>query len=219
MTTLLESKNSLLIDTFCEDNQIKRLYLEKSFFTSKEINQYFLKLYSFNSNGTYTCDGYIYFYLDEAKKESSFIGLYVKPELRSKGLASLLVASWLKTCMDYGYYNFTTNKKQRKPFLLYLLKKMGFEIEDERKYNLSNFTIELYRSFSNNDKYLLFKEDKFAERFMASKIAREDSYCILPNDCQENFIFLDQILLSHIYTLQDENAAYTRSRKKLESYK
>ena len=39
--------------------------------------------------------------------------------------------------MDFGYYKFTTTKKQRKPFLIYLLKKMGFEIEDSSKYDKS----------------------------------------------------------------------------------
>jgi len=218
MTAFLNNQNSLLIDTFYDNNKIKRLYFEKTYFTAKEINQYFLKLYSIDSNGTYLCDGYIYFYLDDLKKESTFIGIYVKKEYRNSGIASLLIASWLKLCMDYGYYNFTTNKKQRKPFLLYLLKKVGFEIEDATKYDLSDFTISLYQSPVNSEKYLAFKKDMYAEAFMKSTVAREDNYCLVPSNIN-NLIYLEQVLLSNIYTLQDENEAYSRSRRKLESYK
>ena len=218
MTTLIGNQNMILLETFYINNEIRRLYLEKTHFNCKGMDQYFLKLYSLNPNGSYKCDGYIYFYLDEVKKESTFIGIYVKPECRNIGIASLLVSSWLKKCMDYGYQNFTTNKKQRKPFLIYLLKKMGFEINDITKYELSDFTIGLYQSPENYEKYLSFKAAKYAEIFMRGSIAKEDNYCLLPNE-QDSFIFLDQILLSNIYTLQDDNEAYTRSRKKLETYK
>lgn len=218
MISMLSNANRVLIDTIYNDNKLKRIYLEKTYFPSKNTNHYFLKLYSIGYNGTLICEGYIYFYLDELTKESSFIGLYVKPEYRSAGIASLLVSYWLKTCMDNGYYKFTTNKRQRKPFLLYLLKKMGFEIEDETKYSLSYHTISLYQSPTSTEKYLQFKHEEYAIEFMKSNIAGEDNYSILPSSSDE-FIYLDQVLLSNIYTLKDENKAYTRSRRKIESYK
>ncbi len=210
-------KSAILLDVFHSKDILRRLYLEKKFFTSNQTYQYFLKLYRVDSNGSYYCDGYIYFYLNELRKESSFIGLYIKTECRNSGLASLLVANWLKLCMDNGFYNFTTNKKQRKPFLIYLLKKMGFEIEDENKYNTSNFTIKLYQSPLNNNKYLKFMSDSAAAKFMNSSIAREDSYNLLPENT-EGFNYIDQALQSNIYTLQDNNEAYARSRNKLESH-
>ena len=120
--------------------------------------------------------------------------------------------------MDFGYYKFTTTKKQRKPFLIYLLKKMGFEIEDSSKYDKSNFTIKIYQSPLNNNKYLEFKYAEFARKFMNSSIALEDNYCLLPR-VSEGINYIDQVLQSNIYTLRDENEAYKRSKRKIEERK
>lgn len=218
MMSILQKKDRLLIDTYYNNNKLRRLYLEKTYFVAKDINQYFIKLYGIDINGKYSCEGYIYFYLDDLKKESSFIGLYVNPECRNEGLASFLIANWLKICMDFGYYKFTTTKKQRKPFLIYLLKKMGFEIEDSSKYDKSNFTIKIYQSPLNNNKYLEFKYAEFARKFMNSSIALEDNYCLLPR-VSEGINYIDQVLQSNIYTLRDENEAYKRSKRKIEERK
>ena len=109
-------------------------------------------------------------------------------------------------------------KNRKKTFLIYLLKKMGFEIEDENKYNTSNFTIKLYQSPLNNNKYLKFISDSYSAKFMSSTMAREDNYYLLPENI-EGFNYIAQVLQSNIYTLQDSNEAYTRSRKKIEEYK
>ncbi len=45
--------------------------------------------------------------------------MYIDPEYRSKGFASLLVAFWLELCGENNFYNFSTNLKQRKPFMIY----------------------------------------------------------------------------------------------------
>ena len=96
MMSILQKKDRLLIDTYYNNNKLRRLYLEKTYFVAKDINQYFIKLYGIDINGKYSCEGYIYFYLDDLKKESSFIGLYVNPECRNEGLASFLIAIGLK---------------------------------------------------------------------------------------------------------------------------
>lgn len=217
---LISSKSNvkpILLDTFYFQNKVHRLYLEKSYFPENGKDQYFLKLYELMSNGKNNCEGYIYFYLDELKKECSFIGLYVKPEARNLGIASLLIASWLKMCLERGFSTFTTNKKQRKPFLIYLLKKYGFEIEDVTEYKKSDFTIELYRSLADLQKYLLFKTLRHKETFLQSSIAKEDNYVAIDTP-GEDLIWLDEVLQSTPYYLQDDNEAYSRSRRKIKQY-
>ena len=186
--------------------------------------------------------GYIYFYLNSAVKISSYIGTYVKPEYRSTGLASLLTAYWIKICLDEGYEFLTTNKKQRKPYLLYILKKCYFEIDDTKKYHLSKHTIHICKD-DNGQKFLLFKSEEMPKNFQHGKIFHGDNYrimlfedlsssIILNNDGSEKVIssnkiqkvlekaknrvqLLDCVLLSNIYTLKDNNAAYYLSSQQI----
>lgn len=85
-------KSTILLDVFYSKDILRRLYLEKKFSPANQTYQYFLKLYRVDNNGIYSCDGYIYFYLNELRKESSFIGLYIKPECRNSGLANSKLA-------------------------------------------------------------------------------------------------------------------------------
>lgn len=190
--------------------------------------------------------GYIYFYLDSASKTSSYIGTYVKPEYRSLGLASLLTAYWIKICLDEGYDFLTTNKTQRKPYLLYILKKVHFEIDDPERYRLSKHTIHICKD-GEGQRFLLFKSDDIARRFQSGKIYRGDDYrimlfedldldrgIILSKDengivtssdeiqklleaAKNNVQLLDCVLLSNTYTLRDNNAAYDISSKRIEA--
>ena len=220
------------------------VYLEKSFFKQMNVDQYFIKIYRNAHSGTLTQEnmGYIYFYLDPVSKKSSYIGTYVKPEFRSLGLASLLAAYWIKICLDGGYDFLTTNKTQRKPYLLYILKKSFFEIDDPEEYNKSKYTIHICRDNSNH-KLLLFKNDKFASIFQSGKIFRGDNHKILYLEDLNNGVILnngedgsvmssedirklleaaknrvqllDTVLLSNPYTLRDNNTAYDLSVQKI----
>lgn len=214
----------------------------------KNCDQYFIKIYRTDLSGSHSREnmGYIYFYLDSASKTSSYIGTYVKPEYRSLGLASLLTAYWIKMCLDEGYDFLTTNKTQRKPYLLYILKKVFFEIDDPERYRLSKHTIHICKD-GEGQRFLLFKGDDIARRFQSGKIYRGDDYrimlfedldldrgIVLSKD--ENGIvtssdeiqklleaaksrvqLLDCVLLSNIYTLRDNNAAYDLSSKRIEA--
>ena len=97
------------------------LYFQKTYFKETGKTQYFIKSF-IKDNGSFTWQGYIYFYLNDDSKASDFIGVFVKKEFRNSGLASLLVASWIDFCFNNRYDFLGTNKTQRKPFLLYLLK-------------------------------------------------------------------------------------------------
>lgn len=217
MTVLnkLKENKPLLLDTFYQHDRVHRLFLEKCYFPQKDAYQYFLKLYSHDINGNYNCEGYLYFYLDEETRSSSYIGTYIKKEYRGFGFASLLVAYWLHFGLENGYYHFTTNKKQRKPFLLYILKKYGFELPDISDYENSNYTIYLYQKKEQREKYLLFKSPTHAKNFLSSTIADEDNYRVITRP-SDDYSYLDQVLQSSIYETSDESDIYTRSRRKIE---
>lgn len=184
------------------------LYFQKTYFKETGKTQYFIKSF-IKDNGSFTCQGYIYFYLNDDSKASDFIGVFVKKEFRNSGLASLLVASWIDFCFNNRYDFLGTNKTQRKPFLLYLLKTYGFEIFDETIYSKSPNTIQICRSNFDSTKYLLFKNTEAKEFFMRGKIAQEDNYMAI-DELMPGMSYLDSVLLSQIYHLEN----YTRASEK-----
>ena len=215
--------------------------LEKAFFKQKNTDQYFIKIYRTDLSGLCSREnmGYIYFYLDKVSKTSSYIGTYVKPEYRSIGLASLLTAYWIKICLEEGYEFLTTNKTQRKPYLLYILKRCSFEIDNPEQYNLSKYTIHICKD-NHNQRVLLFKSDKYARDFQNGKIYQGDDYkillleglgsgIVLSNDetisseklqkllekAKNKVQLLDRVLLSNIYSLRDNETAYNLSTKRI----
>ena len=242
-------KRGFRIDTIPVSNScFYTVNLEKTFFKQKDADQYFIKIYRTDLSGSQSRDnmGYIYFYLDSTSKTSSYIGTYVKPDYRSLGLASLLTAYWIKICLDDGYDFLTTNKTQRKPYLLYILKRVFFEIDDPERYKLSKHTIHICKD-EEGQRFLLFKSDELARRFQSGKIYRVDDYRILlfeDLDLDKGIVLskdengivtssdeiqklldaakgrvqlLDYILLSNTYTLRDNNAAYDISSKRIDT--
>lgn len=215
---LLESidyKKQFLIDKGYDFNTADvRIYLEKTYHKYNSKDQYFLKLFQVTNTGNLDCIGYLYFYLDFLKQESKFIGIYVKPEYRKNGVASLLVSNWIKLCLDNGIYNLETNKKQRKPALLYLLKNYTFEIENPELYDTSIFTINICESIYDFQKYLYFNNLEQKEKFIRSTIMQEGNYLIL-DELTPSYEVLDNILISNPYYIQNDNEAYTRSLKNI----
>jgi len=211
------NKRFLIDERFLPEGFVGRVYLEKSYLNTNDSDQYFLKLFKLSEYGSMDCLGFLYFYLDFNLLESKFIGILIKPEYRNKGLAYLLVANWIKLCMDNNIINLQTNKKQRKPALLYLLKNYSFEIDNPELYKQSNFTIDICEGLHDHMKYLHFKSEAQKDKFVNSPIMKEGNYCIL-DSLNENYQVLDNVLLSSPYYLQDENKAYTRTLKMLEKH-
>ena len=168
--------------------------LERSF--SKEQNQdyYFIKFYEVKKDGQHINMGYMYFYLDLNLRKSTYVGSYVKPDYRSKGLASMLIAYWIQFCFDNNFYDLTTNKTQRKPFLLYILKSFFFEIENPNDYLTSNYNIHICMLPNDKTKYLVFENSKQALTFKEGKIYKNDNYQILDFNTK-GIIKLDTVLL------------------------
>lgn len=210
-------KDILYDDSFQYNEFNQRICISKSFMKGNNKEQYFLKLFLVKGSNL-ICQGYIYFYLNQEIKSSDFIGLYVKPEYRNSGFASLLVASWIQFCLNNGYDFLGTNKKQRKPFLIYLLKTYGFEILNHSIYENSNYVISICQEKDSYIKYLLFKNQKQKETFMKGKIAEEDDYRVI-NELGENMSYLDHVLLSTEYNLLDDYKANEKSTLVIQRHK
>ena len=199
----------------------QRVYFTKTKFTpgdtNKQYDQYFIKIYEQTEKGSYKCQGYIYFYLDFLKRESRFIGMFVNPEYRNQGIAQLLVSYWITFCLDNGLYDLKTARKQRKPFLLYLLKKFKFDLLNINEYKTSPNTISICREGIALDKCLYFKNPIQAETFKQGKIKHGDNYIILDRLTADTEV-LDEVLLSTLYVSHDENTAYVRAHNLIDCF-
>ena len=209
----------ILIDENRDTKQ--KVYFSQTLFTpgntSHCYKHYFIKIYKQTEAGSYKCQGYIYFYLDFVKRDSKFIGIYVNPEYRNEGLAQLLISYWITICLDNGLYDLKTARKQRKPFILYLLKKFKFDLLNLKDYETSPHTISICREGVSPFKLLYFKNPRQAETFKKGKINSGDNYLILDSIGEETEI-LDQVLLSTPYISTAENTAYERSELLIKSF-
>ena len=214
----LDYNIGIVLDTINVSKTLRRIIrLEKTFFKENGLNQYFIKFYNLENDRLINI-GYIYFYLDFQTRISTYIGSYVKPEYRSQGLASTLTSYWIKFCFDNGFYDLTTIKSQRKPFLLYILKTFSFDIENLNDYLSSNYNIHICMLPNDKTKYLVFENAKYALSFKEGKIYKNDNYQILdPNE--EGLIKLDTVQLSKIHNLKNPEIAYEKSEKKIEQFK
>ncbi len=188
-----------LYENFHTNSAKLRMYFQKTYCKANHTNQYFLKLYLL-AETKQICQGYIYFYLNDNLKTSDFIGIYIKPEYRNLGLSSLLISSWIQFCLNNEYNFLGTNTKQRKPFLVYLLKTYGFEIINNVSYKNYKNIIDICKKDNDNRKYLLFRNPKQKESFIRGKIYSEDNYSVI-DSIEENTHYLDSVILSERYQL------------------
>lgn len=192
----LEIGNRTLYSTdYFSGNYNQELYLKRSVDDGSNKPKFYISAFT-NINGKLKEQGYLYFYLDYETKKSYFIGLSVSNEYRNLNIASLLISNWIDLCLNNGYDFLGVNKKQRKPFLLYLLKTYGFEILNTSLYDIRNDVITICRNINLNDKrkFLLFKDSKHEKTFVGTNIFKNDNYKIIHN-CN-NIIKLDKIILS-----------------------
>ena len=134
------------------------IYLMKANDDGSHRPKYYLRAVT-NINGVEVIQGYLYFYIDYDTKTSEFIGIKVHEEFRDLNIGSLLVSLWIDLCLNNGIDFLGSNKKQRKPFLIYLLKTFGFEILDKGLYKNSKDLISICRR--DNDLSKLYSLDNF----------------------------------------------------------
>lgn len=202
--TLMPTNTKVLYrDGIVSEDTTSQIYVQKSYCETSKRNNYHFLLYT-DKDGEQVCQGYIYFNLNDQYNMSKFIGMYVKPEYRNKSYASLLISTWLDFCLNNGYEVINTQPKQKKPFMIYLLKTYGFELLKKSAYDTNPRTIDIIRVDNDPTKYLHFRTDKVKDAFIQSKIAQEDNYSIIdtPDDTHQ---IIDQVLPLISYKLDDSD--------------
>lgn len=170
------------------------LYIKRSHDDGSNRPKYYLNIVT-TIDGELVQQGYLYFYLDFEHKMSDFIGVKVNEKYRDLNIGSFLVANWIDLCLNNGYDFLGANKKQRKPFLLYLLKTYGFEIFDVSLYDSRDDVITICRSVDYKDKrkILLFKDPKHEKVFVGTNCYKDDNYEIVHD--KKGIITLDNVIL------------------------
>lgn len=191
----LEIGNRLLYsEGYFSGNYNQNLYIKRSNDDGSNRPKYFLSAFT-TIDGELRQQGYLYFYLDHDTKSSFFIGIKVEEEYRNLNIGSFLVASWINLCLNNGYEFLGVHEKQRKPFLLYLLKTYGFEILDTSLYDTRPDVISICRNkdLERKEKLLLFRDKKHEQNFIGTNIYKTDDYKII--NSLEGTIHLDDIIL------------------------
>lgn len=185
---------NLYQDGYFSGDYNQGLYLKRSIDDGSNRPKYFLSVFT-KINGELRQQGHIYFYLDHETKSSYFIGINVAEEYRNLNIGSFLVASWIDLCLNNGYDFLGVHDKQRKPFLLYLLKTYGFEILDKSLYDTRPDVISICRSsdLEKKDKLLLFRDMKNEQDFLKTNVFKMDNYKIIHS--LEGSIHLDDVIL------------------------
>lgn len=172
------------------------LYLKRAVDDGSNHPKFYIGAFT-NINGELVRQGYLYFYLDyeDGIKISTFIGMSVEEQFRNLNIGSFLIASWIDLCLNNGYDFLLAHKKQRKPFLLYLLKTYGFEVFDKSLYSARSDVISICRSSDLNDrrKLLLFKDSKHEDVFAKTNVYKHDNYKIIHST--NGVILLDKVIL------------------------
>lgn len=176
----------------CDYNHI--IYLKRVPVDSNNKPKFYLNIYTV-VDGKLLKQGYLYFYIDFEAKISSFIGVGIKPVFRNMNIGSFLIASWIDLCLNNNIYYLDANEKQKKPFLLYLLKTYGFDVFDKSLYDTRTDVISICKSVDVCDKrkFLMFKDNKYEKLFINTPIFKTDNYEIIHN--LENFDELDKVIL------------------------
>jgi ribosomal protein S18 acetylase RimI-like enzyme len=202
------------------------LYIKRVVTDDGHPPKYYICAFS-SIGGELVQQGYLYFYLDYKSKIASFIGLNVDERYRDLNIGSFLIASWIDLCFNNGYDFLLVNKKQKKPFLLYLLKKYGFEIFDKSLYGVRDDVITICRSdnLSDKRKFLLFRSPEHEKIFVGTNVFQRDNYEIVHS--REGIITLDDVIVPLQsmkknlveYELLDYDLAGEKTRAVMSSHK
>lgn len=215
----LEFKKHYLIDTFVGiDGNIQNLYLVKTLNYATNQESYYLKIYSKLQNGVEYLKGYLYFFVIHKENKSKYVGTFIEPNSRNSGLSSLLTATWIKLCLDNKLEILITNRKQEKPFLLYLLKKYYFEIENPDLYSKHENTIYICKNTIDNKKLLYFNNEIVKNTFLRSKSYLKDNYVVI-DSLAPNISVLDKVMLNKVYCLTDNENGYRKALKVYKNFK
>ncbi|MCI8575049.1 MAG: hypothetical protein HFI09_01115 [Bacilli bacterium] len=203
-------QNLLLRDDLIFQGKRQQIYFSKHTCDSEEMDRFYLKLITKCDKGVLEKQGYLYFYLDMDSLTSKLVGFSVKDEYRNTGLGSLLISSWLLFCMDQGILKITSHHKQRKPFLIYLLKKFYFESMSNASYIKATRKVYICKLLDYMDKYVIFEDKYEREHFSRINVIERDNYRIA-DFYTPGIEILDEIILGISYELKDKEQGYKRA--------
>ena len=160
--------------------------------------------------------GYLYFSVDELKKSSSFYGVKIRSSYRGKGILNYLVSRWIEICLYNGIENLCTISRQRKPILLYSLKKMSFELKDLSLYGQGH-DVYICKDKIKGGKVLFFENRKEGEEFAKSTINKETSHIIIP-ERSDRYEELAKLILENPYFAEDIDKAERISKETIKDF-
>ncbi len=207
---LTYNKKFLLKDDLQFKTYRQGLFLSRHSCQADINDRYYLNIKLLEDNKSLVNQGYLYFYINFDKLQSELIGMAIDPKYRNCGLASLLISSWIQLCLEQGIENLKTIPKQRKPFLLYLLKKYAFEIENIETYETSSRLVYICRETDTAYKLIMFKDKREEKLFSNSNVMKEDNYRIIES-LTDDIKIIDKVVLYSPYFLQDNEFAYQKS--------
>ena len=215
----IEYNKKYLLDTFInEDGYIKSLYLIKTLNKATKQDNYYLKLYLNSYDGNEFLLGYLYFFVTPKERKSKYVVTFVEPNNRDSGIASFLTSAWIKFCLEHDLDVLITNRKQEKPFLLFLLKKYYFEIKNPLIYPSHENTVYICKKNNERKKVLLFNNDNYKNAFLRSNSFKNDNYMVIL-ELEPDITILDQVILNKIYTLTDNDMGYRKAEKVYKKFK
>lgn len=209
---------TLVKDGLVFKNQKQQISLTRCYCDADIYDRYYLRAKIVTKDYSVHDLGYLYFNIDSKTNKSKFIGVCVSEEYRNCGLASLLISSWIELCLDNGLEDLSTIPKQKKPFILYLLKKYSFELKDTNTYNTSDNVVYICKKENAHDKFIMFRSPYKEANFRNSNIMKTDNYKIAdPND--KDIQILDTVSLYSPYFQQDNEYAYQKSLGIINKYR
>ena len=214
----LEYKKRILYDTFTISTGQANLYFSKHKNpTDGEGDRFYFRLYEVKEE---TAVGDLYFYMNLKEKETKFIGLFINENFRNQGYAEFLLSIWISFCLNSGIQFIKTIDRQRKPFLLYLLKKFTFDCMDRTLYQTERKRVDICKKEEDITKYLHFSDSNQESGFRNSNILKEDNYVLLSDNEfeKEEIEKLDSVFLLKPYLLQEKEKAYQKAKKIKERY-
>lgn len=204
----IEDKKKIFYDSLYTENGEIRIYFSKHS-SSNDIPRFYFSFYEQNC-----LIAYIYFYLIGKKSQSELIGLYVDEKKRNQGYAKLLIATWISFCLNHSIEIIQTTERQRKPFILYLLKMFFFDLRDECEKKRDRRGIDICKMEDSFLKYLHFHDINQEIGFRNSHIMKEDNYQILSEVdlLKKQVQVLDTVLLHKSYSSYDNEKSYMKAK-------
>lgn len=214
MPVLSDTKKGVYLEETCSDYQLMTFIVKTR---DVDIDKYDIRLIRLSrGNRKPLVVGNMYFSCDLDKKESYFYGVMVRSSYRNKGISNYLISRWIEICLQNDIENLYTIRKQRKPILLYSLKKLSFELEDQSLYNQGHNII-VCKDNTTGEKAFYFEDGLDEDIFTSSTINIETPHKIIP-EIDSRYSVLDEVVLGHSYFAQDLDIADTLSKETIGSF-